>query len=286
MTRPTTKPERRLTPPAGRELRLAELRNVEVRAAKADGDPIGFKGTASVFNKPTKIGGRWGWWEQIDPGAYDSALERGDDARMLKNHNTDLPLARVSAGNLRLAVGSDGLDVDADMVPTTYAQDLALTLDAGVVTQMSFAFSLAADKWEILDADQPWGGKEGDELRTLLDFSLLWEVSPVTFPAYADTDAQLKSFDSLMHDLGVDDVAERQRLVVALRSGDPSPDLAERLRAAAMRLDAPATPHASGAPDGTDDASRSGSNPNTTPSALALRHLATATAMARKDEVS
>jgi len=262
-----TRPERRLTPPDGRELRLVELRDVQVRAAENDGDPIGFKGVASVFNSPTRIGdpARWGWWEQVDSGFFDSALDRGDDARMLKNHNTDLPLARVSAGNLRLAVGDKGLGVDADMVPTTYAQDLALTLDAGVVNQMSFAFTLAADKWEFLDEDQPWGGREGEELRTLLDIKLLWEVSPVTFPAYADTDASLKSFDALMHDLGVDDVDERERFAVALRSGDPSPDLAERLRAAAIRLDGSATPPASGTPDGSDDASRAASTTRSHP---------------------
>lgn len=276
-----TRPERRLTPPDGRELRLVELRDVEVRQSDDDTKPIGFKGTASVFMKPTRIGGRFGWWEQVDRGFFDSALARPDDARMLKNHNTDLPLARVSAGSLRLATSDDGLGVDADMVPTTYARDLALTLDARVVTQMSFAFSLAADRWEILTEDQPWGGKEGEELRTLLDASLLWEVSPVTFPAYADTDAALKSFDAFCHDLGIDQPAERQRLAVALRSGDPSPDLAERLRAAATRLEAPAAPHASGDPDGSGDASRTGGNPNQ--SALARRTLAAATAMHSKE---
>lgn len=249
------KPERLLAPPEGRELRLVELRDIEVRASEDPAAPIGFTGTASVFEKPTKIGGRWGWWEKVDRHFFDSALVRPDDSRMLKNHNTDLPLARISAGNLRLATSDAGLGVDADMVPTTYAHDLALTMDAGVVTQMSFAFSLAADKWEILQEDQPWGGKEGDELRTLLDASLLWEVSPVTFPAYTDTDASLKSFDAFCHELGLDDVEDRQRLAVAIRSGDPSPDLAERLRAAATRLDASATPHASGAPDGASNAS-------------------------------
>lgn len=277
MTR--TRTERPLTPPNGREIRLAELRDVQVRQAGDDGGPIGFEGTASVFNRPTRIGGaRWGWWEQIDSRFFDSALERGDDARMLKNHNTDLPLARISAGNLQLETSSAGLEVDADMVPTTYAQDLALTLESGVVTQMSFAFSLSADKWEILVEDKPWGGKEGDELRTLLDASLLWEVSPVTFPAYVDTEASLKSFDALMHNLGIDDVDERQRLAVALRSGDPSPDLAERLRAAATRLDGPAPRHASGQP-GDGNASHADT---TTRAAIARRHLSAATALAKE----
>lgn len=261
-----TKPERRLTPPDGMELRTLDcLRDVVVRASDDDKAPIGFKGTAAVFDSPTRIGGRWGWWEKIDRGFFDSALERPDDSRMLKNHNTDLPLARVSADNLRLSTSDAGLGVDADMVPTTYARDLALTLDAKVVTQMSFAFSLAADKWEILQEDQPWGGKEGEELRTLLDTSLLWEVSPVTFPAYEDTDASLKSFDAFCHELGIDQPSERQRLALAVRSGDPSPDLAELFRAAATRLDGTAPPHASGNPDGDDNASRAGSDPKPDP---------------------
>jgi HK97 family phage prohead protease len=264
MTRP--KPERRLTPPDGRELRLVDLRDVTVRQDEDPAAPIGFRGTAAVFNRPTRIGGRWGWWEQLDRGFFDSALSRPDDTRMLKNHNTDLPLARVTAGNLRLSTSDEGLATDADMVPTTYARDLALTLDTGVVTQMSFAFSLAADKWEILQEDQPWGGREGDELRTLLDASFLWDVSPVTFPAYEDTDASLKSFDAFCHELGIDQPAERQRLAVAIRSGDPSPDLAAALHAAATRLEGPATPHASGSPNGAGgDASRDADTPEPDP---------------------
>lgn len=236
---------RRLAVPDGREVRLAGLADVEVRVAEDD-KPIGFKGTASVFNSPTKIGGRWGFWEQIDPAAFDSAFERGDDARMLKNHNTDLPLARVSAGSLRLSSSKNGLDVDADMDPVSYARDLAVSLERKTVTQMSFGFTVSADKWEILEADQPWGGKEGDELRTVLDLSLLWEVSPVTFPAYADTDAGLRNLDLLaVRDaLGLED-DDLHRLAAALRAGTPvDPDLAT---VAATRLlaqvDGPAIGH-------------------------------------------
>jgi len=239
-----TSPTRRLAAPDGREVRLAALTGVEVRVA-GDSEPIGFKGTAAVFDKPTRIGGvRWGFWEQISPNAFDSALERGDDARMLKNHNTDLPLARVSAGSLRLSTSKAGLEVDADMDPVSYARDLAVNLERKTVTQMSFGFTAAKDSWEVLSEDQPWGGQEGDELRTVEDLSLLWEVSPVTFPAYADTEAGLRQANllALREALGLTD-DELSRVARSVRAGAPlDTDLATTV---AMRLvaDDPATGH-------------------------------------------
>lgn len=239
--------QRRLAAPDGREVRLAGLHDVEIRAA-GDDEPIGFRGVASVFMSPTKIGGRWGFWEQIAPTAFDSALERPDDARMLKNHNTDLPLARVSAGSLRLKAGKAGLEVDADMDPVSYARDLAVSLDRRTVTQMSFGFTVSADSWEILQEDTEWGGKEGDELRTIDDLSLLWEVSPVTFPAYADTDAALASADLAVvrSALGLND-DDLHELALAIRSGEPVPEILAS--AAATRLLARTTGPATGRDD-------------------------------------
>lgn len=230
---PKTQPERRLSPSNdGLEVRLVTLSGIEVRAPQGDG-PIGFKGHAAVFDTRVRIGGRWGWFEEIDPRAFDSALERPDDVRMLKNHNTDLVLARTAADNLRLDTDNIGLFVDADMTPTTYAKDLALSLNTGDVSQMSFGFRVLKDEWSTINA----GEDDEAELRVIQDVEL-WEVSPVTFPAYADTDASLRAreADLICRSLGLDTPEERHRVVAALAETDPNPDLAAALRAAATRL--------------------------------------------------
>lgn len=235
---PTKTSERQKTevpirPTEGTELRLVPLKRVEVRAADDDGKPIGFKGHAAVFDSRTRIGGRWGWYEEIAPEAFNSALERPDDVRLLKNHNPDLILARTTAGNLRLSVDEVGLFTDADMTPTTYAQDLALSLEVGDVSQMSFAFRVLKDEWSAINV----GEDDEAELRRILDVEL-WDVSPVTYPAYADTDAALRARESelVCRSLGLDDPVTRHEFVSALQQSEPDPDLSAALRAAATRL--------------------------------------------------
>lgn len=220
----------------GREVRVHNLSDIAVRAASADDITIGFRGTAAVFGPVCRIGPpSYGFWEQVDAHFFDSAMGR-DDVRMLKNHNTDLPLARSTTGSLRLDPTTVGLGVDADMDPTTYASDLAICLRSGTVSQMSFGFEVKSDSWTILDADQPWGGKEGDELRVMLDCAKLWEVSPVTFPAYVDTDAAARShaFEEVRSHLFVTD-DELAAVLRAVHSGEEvEPELvaavADRLR--------------------------------------------------------
>lgn len=186
--------KRKLPLPAeGREQRLATFGDIEIRTSADAADPIGFRGTAAVFNSRAVIGGKYGWIEQVAPGAFSSVL--GDDVRLLKNHNPDLILARTTADNLRLSQTKDGLDVDADMTPTTYARDLALSLEARDVTQMSFAFEVASngDEWDELDEDDPDFNKTVfNEIRTITKFKRLYDVSPVTYPAYTDTEASLR----------------------------------------------------------------------------------------------
>jgi uncharacterized protein len=230
----------------GAEIRLADMSGVDVRAA-ADGSPIPFTGHAAVFNSRALIGGKWGFYEEVMPGAFDSALERGDDVRLLKNHNEDLILARTTAGNLRLSVDAVGLVADADMTPTTYAKDLALSLAAGDVTQMSYAFRVLRDEWSVVNV----GGPDERELRQIFDVEL-FDCSPVTYPAFADTDASLRmrEMDLVCRSLGADDPTARHHLVRALAE-EPDNDLAVSLRAAAMRLaDGAATSRASDEQEG------------------------------------
>jgi hypothetical protein len=66
------------------------------------------------------------------------------------------------------------------MPDTTYARDLATAMERGDVSQSSFGFKTApgGDSWAE-DAD-------GFPLRTLNSISL-FDVSPVTYPAYTDS---------------------------------------------------------------------------------------------------
>jgi len=176
--------------------------NIDARSIERNVDlgTIGFNGHAAVFNTRTWIGSRdYGFWEQIDPSAFNKTLADGADVRFLINHNPDLLLARTREANtLRLSVDERGLVADADMAPTSYAADLAVLLERGDVTQMSFAFEPVA--WRTETAE------DGKQLITLTEVRL-WDVSAVTYPAYEQTDAGLRgvAFDVLTRSLGFDD---------------------------------------------------------------------------------
>lgn len=185
----TTNPMNReiRTDPLGRELRTVMLDSSAVTRAKDDDitDGIGFKGHAAVFNSVTQIGGkRWGWREQIGEGAFAKTIKEAD-VRFLINHNPDLVLARTLSNTLRLSEDNTGLATDADLARTSYGEDLAISLERGDVTQMSFAFRVVKEEWEEGDDDEL-------PLRTLKEVEL-FDVSAVTYPAYNDTDAGLRT---------------------------------------------------------------------------------------------
>ncbi|HXH33539.1 MAG TPA: HK97 family phage prohead protease [Plantibacter sp.] len=219
----------------GQEKRYVTL---EDRAVDRKGDAIGFRGHAALFERRTWIGPKkWGFWEQVARGAFTKSIGESD-VRFLINHDPNLVLARTTSGTLRLAEDSVGLLSEADLARTSYGEDLAISLERGDVTQMSFAFEVIREEWEDLADDS-------GEMRTILE-AKLWDVSAVTFPAYDDTDGALRSqaFDALAVRMGLS-TTKRSRLIAAIAHEDPTPEALKILRDARAALttlldDAPA----------------------------------------------
>lgn len=185
----TRQPDQRKAP--AREQRVFALRNLEVRAAKDEDGAIPIEGYAAVFNSRSHV--LYDWWtgsfvEEIEPGAFAKTIADGD-VRLLINHDPNLILARTRSDTLQLEEDSVGLRVNADMGATSYAQDLAISMRRGDISQMSFAFRVIKDEWAETE--------EGLPLRRLLELHL-FDASVVTFPAYEETEAGLRSrqFDS------------------------------------------------------------------------------------------
>lgn len=183
--------EHRTRPLAGSDLRVT-------READAEDAPRRFVGHAAVFNSRTAIGNplSWGWYEEIDPGAFDKTLAEGD-ARFLVDHDTQLLVSRVSAGDLRLSTDSIGLAVDSDLDDeVTYIRDLTRNVEKRRITGMSFGFYVVRDTWSTVDVEVV--GADGKTttaeatLRRIEEVRLL-EVSAVTFPAYDETDAGVRA---------------------------------------------------------------------------------------------
>jgi HK97 family phage prohead protease len=181
-----------LRAPAVPESRTGILRDVELRK-DANGAAIGFAGHAAVFDERTSIGNplSWGFYEQVSPGAFTKTIQEAD-VRFLIDHDPSLLLARTKSGTLRLSEDKVGLSADADLAPTTYGRDLAVLLERGDVSQMSFGFQVVKDDWTVEQVETNDGNSVDVEVRTIRE-AKLFDVSVVTFPAYEGTDAQLRS---------------------------------------------------------------------------------------------
>lgn len=157
----------------------------ELRVERRDGEPPKIMGHAAVFNALSEDLG--GFREQIAPGAFAEALEK-DDVRALWNHNADIVLGRNRAKTLILSEDTRGLAIEIIPPDTQAARDLMVSMERGDVTQMSFGFSVRPN-------GQNWAkDDEGRYIRTLTKVRL-FDVSPVTFPAYPQTDVAVRSMN-------------------------------------------------------------------------------------------
>lgn len=171
----------------GAERRFATAGMTVEKRAAGEGEDEAFvvQGYAALFNSATDIG----WFrEVILPGAFDDCLDQ--DVRCLFNHNPNYILARSGGESPTLEYGVDnkGLWYRYTTPDRTYARDLANAIESGDVSQSSFAFKPKEVVWREISDDK--------DLREIVKIETLFDVSPVTYPAYADTTVGKRSLDS------------------------------------------------------------------------------------------
>lgn len=153
-----------------------------------NGRDLTLTGHAAVFNEWSEPLDTWAgvFRERIAPGAFRDVLATAPDVRALFNHDSNFVLGRTRSGTLELSEDSTGLRVWARVPPTTWAADLRESMGRGDIDQMSFAFTVAEDEWrEDHDTEEVW--------RTITRVDELFDVSVVTYPAYPQTDAAIRS---------------------------------------------------------------------------------------------
>jgi HK97 family phage prohead protease len=156
------------------------------KAAPTVDDEGNLHGRAIPYGVWTVIGDlkRGGFRERIMPGAATKSVSEGDLV-LLDNHETRLPLARMSAGTLVVRDGKSGFDwTTRDLVDTTYAQDAVKNARAKNYGGCSFGFEAVKERWTD-DSGNPASPLDGSR-REVLEMKLP-EISICTFPAYGST---------------------------------------------------------------------------------------------------
>lgn len=179
--------------------------------AKDDGSVV-VEGYAAVYNTETVIAGLFR--EVIRPGAFRSALERGDDVTLNINHNDNFLLARTKSGTLQLSEDETGLKIRSELdVSDPDVARLVPKMRRGDMSEMSFAFS-------IPDGGQEWSeSADGMDVREIRDV-MLHDVSVVATPAYGGTSIALRSRDAAKGEETKADEAAKARAAYALRKAE------------------------------------------------------------------
>lgn len=165
------------------------LKGAQVRA-KA-GDKPGIEGYAAVFDEEYVLYEDTGMRmvETIAPGAFSAVLDQ--DVRCLFNHEPDNVLGRTTNKTLRLAEDKKGLSYENDLdTRTSIAQNVQAFVDRGDVTGCSFAFTVEQQSWRESQAED---GKMTVYSRVIEKVSMLYDVGPVTYPAYESTSVSARS---------------------------------------------------------------------------------------------
>ena len=151
---------------------------VELRAEDSEDGQMIVEGYPIVYDQETNIGY---CREKIAAGAATEALKKSDEFVLL-NHNSDIPLARRANGTLEVKEDKRGVHIRADLSKSTAGPGVYADIKNGLIDKMSFAFICEKDSWD-------------DDLRTVEQFSELFDYSPVTYPAYKQTEIVARSAD-------------------------------------------------------------------------------------------
>jgi HK97 family phage prohead protease len=156
--------------------------------AAGDGDKKRFdtefyvEGYASTFNDPYVLFEDWDgneYREIISPDAFKDADM--SDVLMQYDHEGKV-LARMSNGTLVVEPDAHGLFVAADLSGSQAARDLYEEISNGLVTRMSWAFSVGADEYD-----------RDSKTTTITRVKKVYDVSAVSLPADPNTEISARN---------------------------------------------------------------------------------------------
>lgn len=168
------------------------------------------EGYASTFNDPYTLYkySDWEYVEVIDPDAFRDADM--SDVIMQYDHNGRV-YARMSNHTLLVEPDQHGLFVAADLGKTTNSRQMWEDIDAGLVTKMSWGFTIADGGISYVDYDN-----EQRTVATITKVSKVFDVSAVSLPADPNTEISARNLidgaiERLQEERLLRETAQRER---------------------------------------------------------------------------
>lgn len=171
-----------------------------------EGDGNTLFGHFAVFDQWTEINSYFEgqFMERLAPGAFkDTIRAKGDRVRVLYDHGADPSIGNKPLGTIRsLKEDSTGVAYEVGLFDASYVNDLKPAIRAGALGA-SFRFKVTSEEWaDPTRATKINPSKLPERTITGVD---LYEFGPVTFPAYAEATAGMRSdtdrfYDRLLHD--------------------------------------------------------------------------------------
>ena len=163
------------------------------------------EGYATTFDKPYLLY-EWDgnkYYEIIDRNALVGADMT--DVIMQYDHEGKV-LARQSNKTLGIEPNGKGLFIYADLSKSRAAQDMYEEINNGLVTKMSWAFTVSEDSYD-----------RDTKTRKILKIKKVYDVSAVSTPANASTDISARSYFDGVIEIEKQELLERIKKITLLK---------------------------------------------------------------------
>lgn len=164
--------------------RRAYVNGVEIET-RADNKNGTLRGYAARFGSVYDMG----WFtEEVGRDAFKNADM--SDVRILFNHDPNQILGRTKSGTARVGVDEKGLWYEVDLPES--ANNIRDAVIRGDIDQSSWGFYLKKDSWTKRDGSDK-------QHRVLEQVEVVFDASPVTFPANPDTTVAKRSLEMVQN---------------------------------------------------------------------------------------
>ncbi len=149
--------------------------------------------------------------EVIKKGVFQRAIDRAKKIDYLAEHDNKRILASTSNGSLAIKETENGLEMEANIVDTTYGRDAYALIKSGIISHMSFGFKVIKNSWGVCE--------DGTPLRTIEDLEL-FEVSSLRNPAYSQSSISARGIEIEDVEVKMVDNTEKRNMNVKFETRD------------------------------------------------------------------